>query len=324
LVNIDIKHDNFLITGAKGFLGSHTVEVFREKGAENIFTFSIKEFDLTKEEDVKKIFTTYKDIDVVIHIAADVGGIKYSSTHPAKQYYNNIMMNTLVLHYSYLNNVKKFVGIGSVCEYPEVTPIPFKESYVWNGYPVPSNDAYGLSKRSLLAQSIAYNKEYDFNAIHLLPINLYGPRDDFSLENSHVIPALIIKFYEAKISNKKSVEVWGSGEASREFVYVKDTAEAIYLATMDYNKPDPINIGTGDEIKIKDLAYLISDIIDYHGEIIFDKNKPEGQLRRKLDVTKAKDEFGFIAKTDFKEGLKQTIDWYKNNLLQNNYNKIIN
>ena len=323
-MNIDIKNDNFLITGSHGFLGSHTVETFRENGANNIFTFSRKDFDLRKEEDLRKLFSTYKDIDVVIHIAADVGGIKYSSTHPAKQYYNNIMMNTLVLHHSYLNNVKKFIGIGSVCEYPEVTPVPFKESYVWNGYPVPSNDAYGLSKRSLLAQSIAYKKEYDFNAIHLLPINLYGPRDDFSLENSHVIPALIIKFYDAKLSNKKSVEVWGSGEASREFVYVKDTAEAIYLATMNYNKPDPINIGTGNEIKIKDLAYLISDIIDYEGEIIFDKNKPEGQLRRKLDITKAKNEFGFVAKTDFKEGLKQTIDWYKNNLLQSTYNKISN
>ena len=324
MVNIDIKYDNFLITGAHGFLGSHTVEVFRENGANNIVTFSKKEYDLRNEEDVKKLFTTYKDIDIVIHIAADVGGIKYSSSHPAQQYYNNIMMNTLILHYSYLNNVKKFVGIGSVCEYPEVTPVPFKESYVWNGYPVPSNDAYGLSKRSLLAQSIAYNKEYNFNAIHLLPINLYGPRDDFSLENSHVIPALIIKFYEAKLSNKKFVEVWGSGEASREFVYVKDTAEAIYLATMNYNKPDPINIGTGDEIKIKDLAYLISDITDYKGDIIFDKNKPEGQLRRKLDVSKAQKELGFNAKTDFREGLKKTIDWYKHNLLQSACNKVSN
>ena len=232
------------------------------------------------------------------------------------------MMNTLILHYSYLNKVKKFIGIGSVCEYPEITPVPFKESYVWNGYPVPSNDAYGLSKRSLLAQSIAYNKEYGFNAIHLLPINLYGPRDDFSLENSHVIPALIIKFYDAKLKGKQSVEVWGSGEASREFVYVKDTAEAIYLATMNYNKPDPVNIGTGDEIKIKDLANLIAEIINFKGKIIFDKSKPEGQLRRKLDVSVAKNEFGFIANTNFKEGLIQTIDWYKNELLKSTFNKI--
>jgi len=324
LATIDIKSDTFLITGGHGFLGSHTVEIFKEKGAENIIKFSSKDYDLRREEDIKRLFANHTEIDVVIHIAADVGGIKYSSTHPAKQYYNNIMMNTLILHYSYLNNVKKFVGIGSVCEYPEVTPVPFKESYVWNGYPVPSNDAYGLSKRSLLAQSIAYNKEYDFNAIHLLPINLYGPRDDFSLENSHVIPALIIKFYEAKLNNKKSVEVWGSGEASREFVYVKDTAEAIYLATLNYNKPDPVNIGTGDEIKIKDLAYLISDIVDFKGEIIFDKNKPEGQLRRKLDVTKAKNEFEFTATTDFKQGLSKTIKWYKNNLLQSSCKKVSN
>jgi len=209
-----------------------------------------------------------------------------------------------------------------VCEYPEVTPVPFKESYVWNGYPVPSNDAYGLSKRSLLAQSIAYNKEYGFNAIHLLPINLYGPRDDFSLENSHVIPALIIKFHEAKVNNQQSVEVWGSGEASREFVYVKDTAEAIFLATMNYNKPEPVNIGTGDEIKIKDLAYLIAEIVDYKGEIIFDKTKPEGQLRRKLDVSLALNEFGFTAKTGFKEGLIQTINWYKKELLHTSCNEV--
>lgn len=322
MVDIDIRNNKILITGAHGFLGSHTVDTFKEKGAKNIFTFSSRDYDLRKESDVKNLFSNYNDIDIVIHIAADVGGIKYSSTHPAKQYFNNIMMNTLILHYSYLSNIKKFVGIGSVCEYPEVTPVPFKESYVWNGYPVPSNDAYGLSKRSMLAQSIAYNKEYDFNAIHLLPINLYGPRDDFSLENSHVIPALIIKFYEAKLSDKKSVEVWGSGEASREFVYVEDAAEAIYLATLKYNKSSPINIGTGDEVKIKDLAYLISDIIDYKGEILFDKNKPEGQLRRKLDVSKAQNEFGFSARINFKEGLKNTINWYKDELLQSTCNKV--
>jgi len=221
------------------------------------------------------------------------------------------MMNTLILHYSFLNNVKKFVGIGTVCEYPEVTPIPFKESYVWNGYPVPTNDAYGLSKRSLLGQSIAYHKQYGFNAIHLLPINMYGPQDDFSLEDSHVIPALIIKMCEAKKLGKKSVNVWGSGNASREFVYVGDVAEAIFLATKNYNKIDPVNIGTGQEIKIKDLAHLIADLVGYNGEIIFDKSKPEGQIRRQLDVSKAKKEFGFTAKTTLKEGLRKTIEWYK-------------
>ena len=311
MVDVDIKQDKILITGGHGFLGSHTVDTFTKKGAENLITFSSKEFDLRKENDVKKLFETNPDVDIVIHIAADIGGIKYSSTYPAQQFYNNTMMNTLTLHYSFLNKVKKFVGIGTVCEYPEVTPIPFKESYVWNGYPVPSNDAYGLSKRSLLGQSIAYNKQYRFNAIHLLPINMYGPRDDFSLEDSHVIPALIIKMYEAKKTNKKSVNVWGSGNASREFVYAEDVADAIFLATKNYNKIDPVNIGTGHEIKIKDLAHLIADLVGYNGEIIFDKSKPEGQIRRQLDTSKAKKEFGFTAKTTLKEGLRKTIEWYK-------------
>ena len=308
--DIDIINDKILITGGNGFLGSHTVDTFREKGAKNLILFSSKQFDLRKEIDIKKLFKTYPNIDIVVHIAGDVGGIRYSSSYPAQQFYNNVMMNTLILHYSYKNNVKKFVGIGSVCAYPEVTPIPFKEDYVWNGYPVPTNDAYGVSKRFLLAQSIAYNKEYSFNAIHLMPINLYGPRDDFSLEDSHVIPALIIKFTDAKEKGKNLVDVWGSGEASREFIYVKDAAEAIFLATQKYNKIEPVNIGTGYEIKIKDLAYLIAELVDYKGDIIFDKNKPEGQMRRQLDVTRAKKEFGFIAKTNFRKGLKETIEWY--------------
>ncbi len=314
MTDIDIRNDKILITGGNGFLGSHTVDTFREKGAKNLIIFSSKKFDLRKDIDVKNLFKTNQNIDIVVHIAGDVGGIRYSSNYPAQQFYNNVMMNTLILHYSYINNVKKFVGIGSVCAYPEVTPIPFKEDYVWKGYPVPTNDAYGLSKRSLLAQSIAYNKEYSFNAIHLMPINLYGPRDDFSLEDSHVIPALIIKFTDAKEKGNESVDVWGSGEASREFIYVKDTAEAIVLATQKYNKINPVNIGTGYEIKIKDLAYLIAELVGYNGEIIFDKNKPEGQMRRQLDVSKAKEEFGFIAKTDFRKGLNETIKWYKENI----------
>ncbi|MEM4258727.1 MAG: GDP-L-fucose synthase [Candidatus Thermoplasmatota archaeon] len=313
---INLSQQTILITGAHGFLGSHTVEKFRAHGANNIITFSQKEYDLRKEHDVQKLFKRYSDIDIVVHIAADVGGIKYSSTHPGQQYYNNIMMNTLILHYSYLNKVKKFVGIGSVCEYPEVTPIPFKESYLWNGYPVPSNDAYGLSKRSLLAHSIAYHKEFGFNAIHLLPINLYGPRDDFSLENSHVIPALIIKFYDAYHNKKPTVEVWGSGKASREFIYVEDCAEAIVLATKRYNKPEPVNLGTGDEITIQQLAEMIAEMINYQGQIVFNTSQPEGQLRRKLDVSKAAQEFGFTAPTSFKEGLKKTIRWYRETYLK--------
>ena len=314
MTDADIANDKILITGGNGFLGSHTVDTFRDKGAKNLITFSSKEFDIRKEVEVDNLFKTYSNIDIVVHVAGDVGGIKYSSNYPGKQFYNNVMMNTLILHHAYKNKVKKFVGIGSVCAYPEVTPIPFKEDYVWNGYPVPTNDAYGLSKRSLLAQSIAYNKEYGFNAIHLMPINLYGPRDDFSLENSHVIPALIIKFIDAKEKGDLSVEVWGSGEASREFVYAKDAAVAIVLATQKYNKVDPVNIGTGNEIKIKDLAYLIAELVGFDGELKFDKNKPEGQIRRQLDVSKAKKEFGFTAKTDFKKGLDETIKWYNNSI----------
>jgi GDP-L-fucose synthase len=217
-----------------------------------------------------------------------------------------------------MNNVKKFVGIGTVCEYPEVTPIPFKEDYVWNGYPVPSNDAYGLSKRGLLGQTIAYSKQYNYNAIHLLPINMYGPRDDFSLENSHVIPALIIKLTDAKNKGESKVNVWGSGKASREFVYVKDVAEAIYLATKKYEKPDPVNVGTGHEIKIKDLAELIAKLINYDGELVFDTSKPEGQMRRQLDTSKAKKEFDFTAKVSLEQGLRETIEWYNKHKAGNN------
>lgn len=311
MTKINIKEDNILITGANGFLGSHAVEKFKEHGTKNIITFSSKEFDLRKEDDVKKLFKKFSDTDIVVHIAGDVGGIRYSSTFPGQQYYNNVMMNTLIHHYAYENNVKKFVGIGSVCEYPEVTPLPFKEDELWNGYPVPTNDAYGLSKRMMLAQSIAYKKQYDFNAIHLLIINMYGPRDDFSLENSHVMPALIIKFMETKNKKEKNVNVWGSGEASREFLYVEDAAEAIVLSTEKYNKVEPVNVGTGIETKIKDLAYMIAEIIGYNGEIIFDSDKPEGQMRRQLDVSKAKIEFGFKAKIGLKEGLEKTINYFK-------------
>ena len=314
MTDVDIVNDKILITGGKGFLGSYTVDKFKEMGAKNIITFSSKDFDIRKENEVDSLFKKYPSTDIVVHIAGDVGGIRYSSKYPGKQFYNNVMMNTLILHYAYKNKVKKFIGIGSVCAYPEVTPVPFKEDYVWNGYPVPTNDAYGFSKRMLLAQSIAYKKEYGFNAIHLMPINLYGPRDDFSLENSHVIPALIIKFTNAKDKNKDSVKVWGSGEASREFIYVKDTAEAIFLATQKYEKIEPVNIGTGYEIKIKDLAFLISELVGFNGQIIFEKNKPEGQMRRKLEVSKAKKEFGFTAKTDFRKGLSETIRWYNENI----------
>ena len=301
-----------LVTGAYGFLGKNIVNLLREHGIKDLITDSHKKYDLTKEEQVKKLFSMNKEIDIVIHAAADVGGIGYSNKHPGEQFYNNAMMNILTLHYAFKNNIKKFVGVGSVCEYPEKASIPFTEKNVWNGYPVPSNDAYGFTKRMLLAQSISYRKEYAFNAIHLLPINLYGSGDDFNLETSHVIPALIRKMCEAIENNDREIVVWGSGKASREFLYVEDAARGIILAAEKYNKPEPVNIGTGFEIKIKDLVELIAELTGFQGKIKWDTTKPDGQLRRRLDVSRAKEEFGFEAKVDFRKGLKKTIEWYKN------------
>ena len=309
------KNSRILITGGNGFLGSHVVDRFRVEGYSDIITFTSKEYNLTKEDEVDKLFNYYPDIDVVIHIAADIGGIGYSSQHPAKQFYNNTLINTFILHYAYHNKVKKFVGIGSVCEYPADTPIPFTEDQIWNGYPVDTNDAYGLTKRMLLGQSIAYSKEYGFNSIHLLLINLFGPKDNFDLSNSHVIPALIKKFHEAKIQNRKIVEVWGSGDVSREFLFVTDAAESILFATEKYNKTEPINIGSGEEIKIKDLSLMIADIVGYNGKIYFNSEKPSGQIRRQLDVSKAKKEINFLAKVKFIEGLELTYNYYINHII---------
>lgn len=257
------------------------------------------------------MFEVYSNIDIVIHIAADVGGIGYSSKHPAQQYYRNILMNTYILHYSYLNNVKKFVGIGSVCEYPAETPVPFKEENLWNGYPVITNDSYGLTKRMLLTQGIAYNREYGLNCIHLLPVNLYGPKDDFDLNNSHVIPALIRKILTAKQEGLDFVEVWGTGEESREFLFVEDAAEAIVKATELYDDVEPVNLGSGKEIKIFEIANIIKELVGYNGEFKYLNNGLGGQNRRMLDVSLAKEKFGFTANTSFIDGLKKTIEYYK-------------
>ena len=250
--------------------------------------------------------------DIVIHIAADIGGIGYSKTHPASQFYNNLMMNTLVQDLAYKHGIEKFVGIGTVCSYPKFTPTPFREEDLWMGYPEETNAAYGLSKKMMLVQSQAYRQQYNFNAIHLLMINLYGPRDNFSLESSHVIPALIRKMIKANREDS-NIEVWGDGSASREFIYIEDAAEAIVLATEFYNGEEPINIGNGEEITIKELIVLLSNLLSYKGEIIWDITKPNGQPKRKLDVSKALKYFNFKAKTDFEKGLKNTIEWYLKN-----------
>ena len=307
------KNSKILITGSSGFLGRSVIKTLNKNDFNNLVIFRSSEFDLKSKSDVKNLFKKHSNIDCVIHIAADIGGIGYSSKFPAQQFYNNTLINTHIIHYSHVYNIKKFIGIGSVCEYPAYTPLPFKEEDLWNGYPVETNDAYGLSKRMMLAQSIAYKKQYNMNIIHLLMINLYGPGDNFDLESSHVIPALIRKFVEAKKNKKSHVEIWGSGNVSREFLYVDDAATAIFLSINSYNKINPLNIGTGSEIKINQLVELISSIIGYKGLIKYNSDRPEGQKRRVLNILKAKEALNFKAKIDLENGIKKTYEYYLNN-----------
>lgn len=298
---------NIVITGARGFLGSHLVKRFK---GQRLFLPSHSEYDLRKKEDVQKLLYISMP-DMVIHLAANVGGIGYNQKHPAELFYDNAMMGINMMHESCVAGVKKFVQVGTICAYPKFTPTPFKEEDLWNGYPEETNAPYGLAKKMLLVQAQAYRKQYEFNAIYLLPVNLYGPNDNFDDDSSHVIPALIKKFVNAK----DKVTVWGTGEATREFLYVKDAAEAIYYASMLYDKPDPINLGSGMEISIRDLVYLIAELTDFKGEIEWDTSKPDGQPKRLLDVEKAYKEFGFLARTDFREGLKETVKWYRQKYL---------
>ena len=299
-----------LVTGGAGFLGSFLVEKLKERGVneEEIRIPRSIDTDLRKWENCVK---AVKDIDIVIHLAARVGGIGFNRTYPATLFYDNALMGIQLMEAARQEEVDKFVAVGTVCAYPKYTPVPFKEENLWNGYPEETNAPYGLAKKMLLVQSRAYRQQYGFNSIFLLPVNLYGPGDNFDLESSHVIPALIRKFTEAVRKNKKEVEVWGTGKVSREFLYVEDAAEGIILATEKYNEPEPVNIGAGFEIKIEDLVELIAELTGFDGEIIWDTKKPDGQPRRCLDVSKAKEEFEFEAKVDFREGLEKTIEWYK-------------
>ncbi len=310
---IDLSKKKVIVTGGTGFLGKFVVKKLKEKGCDNIFIPIFEEYDL---RDINHIRRMYKDFnaDIVIHLAAVVGGIGANRENPGSFFYDNLIMGIQLMEEARLNSIEKFVAIGTICAYPKYTPVPFKEEDLWNGYPEETNAPYGLAKKMLLVQAQAYRQQYNFNAIYLLPVNLYGPGDNFNPKSSHVIPALIKKFYEAKIKNEPNVVVWGTGKATREFLYVEDCADAIVLATEIYNKPEPVNIGAGFEISIKDLALKIKDIIGYGGEIVWDTTKPDGQPRRCLDTTRAKEEFGFVAKTSFNDGLKKTIDWYINNL----------
>jgi GDP-L-fucose synthase len=302
------KERTVLVTGGSGFLGKQLVPKLISFGA-NVFVPRSSEFDLRKQVDVQGLFRKVKP-EIVIHLAVHGGGIGYMRKHPASVYDDNVLMNTFMLQSSLAFGVTKFVGIGTVCEYPKFTPCPFKEKDLWNGYPEETNAPYGLSKKMMLVQTQAYRQEYGFNGIHLLLVNMYGPYDDFNMEQSHVIPALIKKMVAARIAGDRAVEVWGTGTASREFLYSEDAAEAIILATERYNKSDPVNIGTGKEIMVKELVPLLSRLTNFQGSIVWDITKPDGQPKRCLDVTRARLEIGFTAKTDFEEGLKKTVDWY--------------
>ncbi len=297
------------VTGGSGFLGSYVIDKLKERGVKDIFIPRKKDYDLVKAEAIKDLLNDARP-NIIIHLAAQVGGIGANKKHPAQFFYSNLMMGIPLLHESWKTGVDKFVAIGTVCAYPKYAPIPFKEDDLWNGYPEETNAPYGLAKKMLLVQSQAYRQEYGFNSIYLLPVNLYGPHDNFDPENSHVIPALIRKCVEAKQRGEQKITAWGDGSATREFLYVEDAAEGIVLATEKYDKSAPVNLGSFYEISIKELLQLIVKLTGFKGEIEWDTSKPNGQPRRKLDVSRAIDGFGFQAQISFEEGLKNTIQWY--------------
>lgn len=303
-----IKGKRILITGGNGFLGKHLVKDIKKLKPKLIRIADIPEYDLRKYPDCLR---ATKNIDIVIHLAAKVGGIGFNREFPAELFDDNILMGTFMMMASRVNKVKKYVALGTICAYPKYTPVPFKEENLWDGYPEETNAPYGLAKKMQLVQSQAYRQQYGFNSIFLLPVNLYGPGDNFNPKSSHVIPALIKKFTDAKLKGEKEVVVWGTGKASREFLYVEDAAEGIILATQKYDKSEPVNLGAGFEIKIRDLVEKIKNLTDFKGKIVWDKEKPDGQPRRMLSVKRAQKEFGFKSKTNFNEGLGKTIKWYE-------------
>ena len=304
------KDKRVIVTGGAGFLGSYVVEKLKEWGCRNIFIPRSKDYDFTKEANIIRLYKDYL-CDIVIHLAAVVGGIGANRENPGKFFYDNLVMGAMLMEYARQFKVGKFVALGTICAYPKFTPVPFKEENLWKGYPEETNAPYGLAKKMMLVQSQAYRIQYGFNSIFLLPLNLYGPRDNFNPKSSHVIPALIRKFMEAKDKGEEVVVCWGTGESTRGFLYVEDAAEGILLAAEKYNKSDPVNLGTDLEIPIKDLAELIAKLLGFKGKIRWDTSKPDGQPRRKLDTSRAEREFSFKAKMDFEEGLKRTIEWYK-------------
>jgi GDP-L-fucose synthase len=302
------------VTGGAGFLGSFLVERLQRGGAREVFVPRIEEYDLVKPEDIQRMLADARP-DVIIHLAALAGGIGANRARPADFFYINLMMGVQLMHAAWQARVEKFVALGTVCAYPKFTPLPFREDNLWDGYPEETNAPYGLAKKMLLVQAQAYREQYGFNAIYLMPVNLYGPRDNFNLETSHVIPALIRKFIEAKETGAPQVVLWGDGSPTREFLYVEDAAEGITLAAEKYDGSRPVNLGSGNEISIRNLAELIARLTGYDGELVWDTSKPNGQPRRALDVSRAREYFGFQASIPFEEGLRRTIEWYREHRL---------
>lgn len=310
-----LQNKRITVTGGAGFLGSHVVSRLQEHAAD-VFVPRSRDYDLVSGDAVRRMYREARP-QVVIHLAAQVGGIGANRENPGRFFYENLMMGVQLMEEGRRAGLEKFVAVGTVCAYPKFTAVPFREDDLWNGYPEETNAPYGLAKKMLLVQAQAYREQYGFKAIYLLPVNLYGPRDSFDPAKSHVIPALIKKCVDAIERGDREIEVWGTGSASREFLYVDDCAEAIVLATERYEKPEPVNLGAGREISIKDLVHLIAELTGFRGTIRWDASKPDGQPRRCLDVSRAEREFGFRATTSFEDGLRRTIDWYRTQKLEN-------
>jgi GDP-L-fucose synthase len=299
-----------LVTGGAGFLGSHMVDRLRVVGAGEIFVPRRQEYDLLDREAARRLLVDTRP-DIVLHLAAKAGGIGANQAKPAEFFFDNLMMGAQLMHESWLAGVKKFVALGTVCSYPKITPVPFREEDLWNGYPEETNAPYGLAKKMLLVQSQAYREQYGFNSVNLIPVNLYGPRDNFNLQTSHVIPALVRKCLQAKEAGEDRVTLWGDGSPTREFLFAPDAAEGILLGAEALNSSEPVNLGSGKEIRIRELAELIAELAGFEGKFEWDSSRPNGQPRRGLDTRKAKDLFGFVARTSLEEGLRQTIEWYE-------------
>ena len=307
---IDLKDKRILVTGGAGFLGRQVIAQLAKAGADEqkITVPRSRDYNLLSLENCQRAVDQQ---DIVIHLAAHVGGIGLNQVKPAELFYDNLMMGAQLIHAAYQAGVEKFTCVGTICAYPKFTPVPFKEDDLWNGYPEETNAPYGVAKKALLVQLQAYRQQYGFNGIYLLPVNLYGPEDNFDISSSHVIPALIRKVHEAQLKQEKELRVWGDGSPTREFLYSEDAARGIVMGTQSYDEADPVNLGTGYEISIRDLISLICELMEFDGKIVYETDKPNGQPRRCLDTERAKQAFGFMAEVDFKQGLKNTIDWYR-------------